>query len=181
MLMRLPGCGGSPAITVRNTQAAKDAAAREAALAGDATILQLKAQMASVGKALKESEDRKVCLRSDQPAVPGQVFVVASTAQHEVALSAVAALFQAVNLPEVLLQAAQAEATRAAAQDHAAKLAQLQASVKDKEFKMREALARQARALLASERMSVSRIASEGSLVLCKNWYELELEAHRHV
>ena len=72
MLMSLPGCGGSPALTVSNTQAAKDAATREAALAGDATIVQLQAQMASVGQALKESEDRKVCLRSHQPAVPGQ-------------------------------------------------------------------------------------------------------------
>ena len=79
-------CGGSPALTARNTQAAKDAAAREAALAGDAITVQLKAQVARAGQALKECEHRQVCLRSAQPAMPGQALVVAGMAQHEVAL-----------------------------------------------------------------------------------------------
>lgn len=39
----------------------KDAAAREAALAAEATIEELKEQVARTGLALTDSEDRKVC------------------------------------------------------------------------------------------------------------------------
>ena len=103
--------------------------------------------MARAGQALKESEDNTVCMRSVQPAMPGQGVVVASMAQHEVVVGAAAARLWASMRQlclRVLLQAAQAAAARAAAQDHAAALAQLQASVKDKEIELREALARQA-------------------------------------
>ena len=55
----------------------------------------------------------------------------------------------------MLLQAVQAAAAHAAAQTHAATLAQLQASLNDKESKMREAFARQARTFLASSISSV--------------------------
>ena len=70
-----------PAETVIRMQGNKAAAAREAALAAEATIEGLKLQLARAGLALKDSEDRQVCLRSGHPVLPGTRFRLSGAAQ----------------------------------------------------------------------------------------------------
>ena len=87
-----------PGVTARSVQAAMHAAAHEAARAGEASIVQLQAQVSRVGLALKDCEDRKVCLCSEQPAMPG----TGSAATHKVALGVVTPHFAASVLQQCM-------------------------------------------------------------------------------